>query len=312
MVASHSDVLGLGNTAVDDILFVPHYPPADSKVAVIKSARQCGGLAATALVAASRLGAKCAYAGMLGHDELSIYVEENLLREGIDLTYVVRRPDAAPSHSTIVVVKETGTRNIFCETASLSGADDNLPSEEFIRNTKVLMIDRWGTQGMLRAASIARKAGIPVVSDIESSNFEGFGELFAAVDHVIISVDFALEYTGESTPEAAAKALWNPDRHTIVVTCGANGSVAISKEYSDLNPRRHQAFAVEVVDTTGCGDVFHGAYAAALAEGLDLDRRLEMAAATSALKATVPGGQAGIPSRKTVDDFLQARLNPQA
>lgn len=301
------DVLGLGNTAVDDLLIVPHYPPADAKVHVQSSSRQCGGLASTALVAAARLGARGAYAGCLGNDSLSQFVEEALRREGVDLTHLVRRDDAAPSHSNIIVVPATGTRTIFCNTAHFCGADDTRPEAEVIRSTKVLMVDRFGTRGMIRAATIAREAGIPVVSDIESSDFEMFDELFSLVDHLILSEDFAQSHTDTQTPEDAASALWNEARHTVVVTCGSQGSVAVSKEYPDLQPRRHATFKVEVADTTGCGDAFHGAYAAALAQGLVIDERIRLAAATAALKATKPGGQAGLPDRATVEKFLAAQ-----
>jgi sugar/nucleoside kinase (ribokinase family) len=299
------DVISLGNCAVDDLIYVPRYPVADSKLRVQRSERQCGGLAATALVAAARLGARCAYAGALGHDELSRFVESTFEREGIDTSYLVRRDDASPVHSRIIVGTETGTRNIFYEVKGHSGADENLPSDEFIRAAKVLLIDPWGEAGTLCAAQIARDAGIPVVSDIERNDFATFEQLFQLSSHLITSADFALEFTREGTPEAAALALWSETREAVVVTCGSTGSFVVSKEYSDRDPHQHGSFSVEVVDTTGCGDVFHGAYAAALAEGLPIDERIRLASATAALKATKPGGQSGIPTRAFVDEFLR-------
>ena len=299
------DVLALGNTAVDDLLRVPHYPPADAKVQVLSSSRQCGGLAATALVAASRLGASCAYAGVLGGDELSQFVENTLRHEGIDVSHVVRRDDAIPVHSRIIVDTARGARNIFYEVKGSSGADDNLPKAEIICGARVLLVDPWGEAGTLRAARIARAAQIPIVGDIERSDFETFKELFALVNHLIVSEDFALECTETATPEAAAQALWNDARDVVIVTCGAQGAVALSGEYSSLAPRHHRAFPIEVVDTTGCGDVFHGAYATGLAQGLNLDECIRLASAAAALKATQPGGQSGIPSRVEVEAFLK-------
>src|SRR5512133_1848243 len=81
------DILGLGGVAVDDLVFVEAYPPADAKVVVARRERHCGGLTATALVAAARLGARCAYGGILGDDELSRFVEQTLVREGIDVSH---------------------------------------------------------------------------------------------------------------------------------------------------------------------------------------------------------------------------------
>jgi ribokinase len=298
------DVLALGNTAVDDLLYVPHFPPPDAKVQVLRSERQCGGLAATALVAAARLGARCAYAGVIGEDELSRFVEDALQREGVDVSHAARRDDASPTHSRIIVDSTAGTRNIFYESKGMSGAASDHLAAEVIRAARVLLIDPWGEAGMLRAAQIAREASVPVVCDIERKNFDSFETLFALADHVVISRDFAFELTGASTPEAAATALWDEERAAVVVTCGADGCVVVSREYSDRAPRRHTAFKVEVVDTTGCGDVFHGAYAALLAEGRAIDKRIRTASACAALKAMRPGGQAGIPSRDVVKEFL--------
>src|SRR5207253_1049385 len=80
------DILGLGCVAIDDLLYVDSYPLADTKVQVRRRERQCGGLTGTALVAAARLGSKCAYAGTLGEDELSQFVLDRLAGEGIART----------------------------------------------------------------------------------------------------------------------------------------------------------------------------------------------------------------------------------
>src|SRR6266853_1907463 len=112
-LAKRFDVLGLGAVAVDDLLYVESYPSPDAKARVIRSERQCGGLTATALVAAARLGARCAYAGVLGEDELSNFVLGCLEQEGIDVGSVRRSRSAQPVHSHIVVDQRRGTRNIF-------------------------------------------------------------------------------------------------------------------------------------------------------------------------------------------------------
>jgi sugar/nucleoside kinase (ribokinase family) len=261
-------------------------------------------------VAASRLGARCAYAGVLGHDELSQFVETTLRRENIDVSQIVRREDASPVHSRIVVDASSGARNIFYEVKGMAGADERLPDESVIRAARVLFVDPWGEVGQLRAAKIAREACIPIVADIERSDFENFERLFALVDHLIVSQDFALRQTGASTPAQAARTLWQETRHTVIVTEGAKGCHCISREYSEecsnREPQHHAAFKVEVVDTTGCGDVFHGAYAATLAQGLEIDERVRLASAAAALKAGQPGGQQGIPSRAAVEEFLRA------
>jgi sugar/nucleoside kinase (ribokinase family) len=297
-----TDVLGLGCAAVDDLLYVDAYPPADAKVRVRRRERQCGGLTATALVAAARLGARCAYAAILGTDADSEFVIASLGREGIDVGHVVRREGARPIHSTIIVDEGRLTRTIFFDLAGSVGADPELPPAEVIRSARVLYVDHYGIEGMVRSARIARSAGIPVVADLERNEWPGFPELLGLVDHLIVSRDFAERLTGDGDPARAVGKLWAADRQAVVVTCGAEGCW-----YRGPGPdgvRHHPAFAVRAVDTTGCGDVFHGAYAEALARGDDLGRRIRFASAAAALKATRPGGQAGIPTRAAVEAFL--------
>jgi len=97
--------------------------------------------------------------------------------------------------------------------------------------------------------------------------------------------------------------LWDMGKAAVVVTCGAEGSWWIGEGVQA--PVHQPAFAVEVVDTTGCGDVFHGAYAAAWVRGLPLGERVRVASAAAALKATQPGGQTGSPRWDEVQAFLR-------
>jgi sulfofructose kinase len=122
----------------------------------------------------------------------------------------------------------------------------------------------------------------------------------------ILSRSFAEQLTGEDDPASAARQLSTKGRRVVVVTCGAHGCWYLeSKARGSLC---HQpAFEVKTVDTTGCGDVFHGAYASALARGMPLKARIRFASAAAALKATRPGGQNGIPTRAIVEKFLRER-----
>ena len=301
------DVLGFGAVAVDDLLYVDEYPAAERKVRVRHRQRQCGGLTGTALVAAARLGAKAGYVGVLGEDELSAVIAECFRREGIDLTHSVHRPDALPAHSTIIVDQTRNTRTIFASLDGAIGADPELPPAAVIRSAGVLLVDHHGLDGTLRAVRIARSSGIPVVADFERNPGAPFEELLRLVDHLIVSEGFARELTGEGDPAAAAVKLWNADRQAVVITSGASGCWYVSgaDNPGGVHPRHFPAFSIEVIDTTGCGDVFHGAYAAGLAENLAIRQCVELASATAALKATKRGGQAGIPDRETVAEFLK-------
>jgi sulfofructose kinase len=297
------DILGLGCVAVDDLIYVESYPPPDAKTPVLRAQRQCGGLTATALVAAARLGSTCAYAGVLGDDDLSSFAIKRMRQEGIDLTHMLSRPGTGPVHSFIVVDEARQTRNIFFDASRAAGADSGWPTAEIVQSARVLFVDTFGMEAMLRAARLARQARIPVVADFERAADPRFPELLAIADHLILSQNFAEELTGTAEPAGAAKALWTGARQVVIVTGGAKGCWYLGGNESV----KHQpAFKVQTVDTTGCGDVFHGAYASALARSLGLEDRIRFASAAAALKATQPGGQLGIPNRAAVESLLQA------
>lgn len=300
------DVLGFGAVAVDDLLYVDGYPPPESKVEVLHRERQCGGLTGTALVAAARLGSRCAYVGVLGDDELSRFVIQSLAREGIELDYRIERADARPAHSTIIVDQRGKTRTILFSLDGALGADPLRPEADLIRAAGVLLVDHHGLEGTVRAARLARESGVGVVADLERDPGGLFAELLALVDHLIISRRFARELSGAEDPARAAQRLYNRDRRAVVVTCGAAGCWYVGESCGEA-ARHTPAFPVEVVDTTGCGDVFHGAYASALARGGDLRQRVVFASAAAALKATKRGGQAGCPTTEAVNNLIQER-----
>jgi sugar/nucleoside kinase (ribokinase family) len=300
------DVLGLGCVSVDDLLYVQDFPPPDVKTRVLREERQCGGLTGTALVAAARLGARAAYVGLLGDGELSRGVEENFAAAGVNTSLAVRRPDAGPVHSTIVVGTTGRTRNIFFRLTGRTGADDSAPDAGVIRAAKVLLVDHYGVPGNLRAIDIGRAAGVQVVADFERDDHPRFGELLAAVNHLVVSETFATKITGAASASDAAPRLWTPARRAVVITAGERGCWFIGTETGGRVVHR-PAFRVDVIDTTGCGDVFHGAYAAALARDMSLPERVDFACAAAAIKATVAGGQKGAPDLAAVARFLGDR-----
>jgi len=300
------DVLGLGAVAVDDILFLPSFPKPDSKMPILGRERHPGGLSGTALVAARRMGRTVAYAGTLGDDELSRFILDGFEAEGVSVEHVVRRRGTRPFHSTILVEQANHTRTILLNTRDVAGADPAAPSEELIRGARVLLVDHIGMEGMVRAARIARAAGIPVVADLERDSGPLTHELIGLVDHLILPFEFARRLSGGSSERDIVRRLWTDARAAVVITRSEDGSWYQSTE----EPGRflHQpAFRVDPVDTNGCGDVFHGVYAAGLAERLPIAERVRLASAVAALKATQPGGQQGIPSREAAERFLSER-----
>jgi sulfofructose kinase len=301
------DILGLGAVAVDDLLHLDEYPRPDSKMPVRRVERRAGGNTATALVAARRMGRACDYAGSLDpDDELSRFIIAAFEAEGVSVRHLARRPGVRPVHSTILMDAAVKTRTILFEMRDAVGADPDLPAEEVIRSARVLLVDHVGLPGMVRAARIARSAGIPVVGDLERDDGALFAELLALADHLVLPYDSAQAFTGGRSSADIVRALWRPDRSAVVITRGAEGAWYLTSE----EPRTvyHQpAFKVQEVDTNGCGDVFHGVYAVGLSEGMPAADRIRFASAVAALKAARQGGQTAIPLRAGAEQFLKER-----
>jgi sulfofructose kinase len=298
------DILGIGTTAVDDFLHVNDFPPPDEKRPVLKKARQLGGLVATALAAAGHLGARCAYAGVLGDDELSAAVRNGLDSVGIDRRHLMIQEGAGPAHSVIVVGQRDSTRNIFFDIAPMRPLPVEQIAPELIGLAKVLFIDQFGVEGKIRAAEHARDLGIPVVADMEWADLAGTDQLAALVGHLIMPWHFASEITGEHDPVRALEQVHRRCRRPCTaVTCGIQGCYYLTVE--SLREVQYQpAFSVEAVETTGCGDVFHGAYAAALAAGCDVRTCIRQAAAAAAVYASRPSGWSHLPTAADADALL--------
>ncbi|HYK89138.1 MAG TPA: PfkB family carbohydrate kinase [Acidobacteriota bacterium] len=298
---SVTDILGLGAVAVDDFVYVESYPAPNSKVRVVDRERQCGGLTGTALVAAARLGCRCSYAGVTGTDDASHFALAALAGEGVRIDSACRRADRRVYHSTIIV-DLLGRRTLLSDGRNVQPAGEDWPEESTIRSCKVLFVDHTAMSGMIRAARIARSQGIPVVADLERVASENIGDLMSLVDHLIVPEEFARAVTGKDEPDRAAAGLWTGAKDAVVVTCGEAGCWYIGP---DCGPTHREAYRADVVDTTGCGDVFHGAYAAGLVLGLDLAARIRLASAAAALKAARRGGQAGCPTMAEVERFIR-------
>ncbi len=297
------DVLGLGAVTVDDLIYVDQYPQPGTKLPVRDRRREGGGLTGTALVAAARLGAKAAYCGVLGDDELSRFTLLEFEREGVDCSLIVRRAEARPTNSTVIVDRSTAQRTILYSNARVVELASEEIKEDLIASCQVLLVDHTMARAGLQAAALARAQRIPVVGDVEREAEPSLLNLMRQIDHLIVSMRFAGRVTGEREPEGMVRALSGPDRACCVVTGGERGCW-----YSEHGGDVHHlpALRVQAVDTTGCGDVFHGAYAACLAQGESAHTALQVATVAAGLKATQPGGRSGIPDRATIDQVLAA------
>ena len=294
------DVLGLGAVTVDFLGTVHAWPGKGAKM-MLDSLTVCdGGLVGTALVAAARLGGAVAFAGKLGQSELAKRALEAFRRESIDTSFVIDTLDAEPIVAFILTNSTDGERNIFWTRHNVQYPMPlEFPDKNWFKRTRVLLTDFEAGRAGIEAARIAWQHGIPVVIDVERDE-PHVAEAMSVSSHVIVSEDFAGGYTGRHDVAGMLAALRSRPEQVVIVTRGDKGCAGSSPEGCFELP----AFPVEVVDTTGCGDTFHGAFALALARGEDVVSAARFASGAAALCATKLGGRAGIPTTKQLREFL--------
>lgn len=299
------DVLGMGTVAVDDFIHVASYPPADEKREILKESRCCGGQIGTALAAAARLGARCTYAGLLGDDDLSEATRQSLREAGVDVHWVRNAAGAGPIHSLIVAESEHNTRTIFYNRGAVRPFPAGLADTDLLGQARVLLVDQLGIDDKIEIALRARALGVAVVADMEWSDLPGNGEFMKAIDHLILPRDFSRALTGKTDPAAMVTELHAP-RACTAVTCGKEGCYYIDGQ-APGRIRHQPAIEVRTVETTGCGDVFHGAYAASLARGLGVPESILTASAAAAIYASRPGGWKHLATTAEVEALARAR-----
>ena len=299
------DLVGFGVATLDVITEVEKFPLAGGKARILSRENHGGGLTATALVAASKLGVSCWYGGPLGDNEISRQVRQILQGYGVNLPAVTPYPpETEPIAATVYLEKQTGERTILWSEFLTPPPILNAEAMEIALGAKCLFADQFFAETMIPLYRKARAKGIPIVGDFESLQSLEAGVALSFVDHPVFPAAFVRDRFGDGDiPTAVMRLLREHDRSAVVVTDGAKG--AWFAEKGDDTVRHHAAFPVKVVDTTGCGDVFHGAYAAALTLGMSLADRVRFAAGAAALKATHKGGQAGAPTRNELERFLE-------
>ncbi len=302
------DVLGIGIAAVDDLIYISEYPPVDCKIPTAGKTRQGGGPACTAIAAVGSLGGRAAYVARFGDNELSAFIKSALLHHHADVSHIVRDTSGGPYHSTILV-DGLGHRNVFYDATLYKPiSPENLPAS-LIQSASLILLDHITEPSLVPVAEKARGLGVPVLGDIEGCT-ESAKELATLTDYLIVPRAWALWATRAPNPSEACAVLAQVGRQATVVTDSARGCYCSSK--CDQDVRHFPAFEVDVFDTNGCGDTFHGAFGLAVARGLTVEQAIPFASAAAALKAVAAGGESrgwdALPTLDQVVRFLEARL----
>ncbi|HPO12870.1 MAG TPA: PfkB family carbohydrate kinase [Candidatus Hydrogenedentes bacterium] len=290
-------IVGAGIACLDYIVAAPQVPWGDT-AHVSAFCIQGGGLVATALVACARLGAETTLYSLLGDDEITASILAELHEENVGTQGVRKIPGGASPFSFIHVNEQDGERTIFHR----PGQNLTWPADErfpHLENADAMLVDHCYPDLALAAVNEACARNVPVIADTEPE--EKHHAWLEGVNVLIAPHHFAdrLGFTGNPEKALAAIHAFGPD--IAVITLGSKGWVC-----SDgTNITFGKAFPVNVVDTLGAGDVFHGAFAFGWAQHWDAPRCCEFASAVAALKCTKPGGRAGIPDLATTLEFIE-------
>ena len=298
--ASATRVICLGLSALDQIWRVPRFFAGGSeKIRSVEFAAMGGGMAATAAVAVARLGGIAAFWGRAGEDGPGREMHKALSDQGVDVGQFRLFADGQSSVSGILVDAK-GERQIVNFRGQFPEQADWLPLGEVGAASAVLADPRWlsGAKALFEAA---RAKKVPTVLDADVADRHVFETLLPLTDHAVFSEPALSAFVGSSDEEALA-GVAKYGCHVAAVTHGANGVTWLQHDATHHRP----AYAVNAIDTTGAGDVFHGAYALAIGARLDVADAMSFASAAAALKCTRPGGRAGIP---TLQDCLAFQRN---
>lgn len=284
------DVAGVGLNATDTLLVVPRFPAYAGKEPFLEEIISPGGQVASAMVACAKLGLRVKYIGTVGDDERGKIQLESLIGTGINLDDVQIRQGCANQSAYIVIDQSTGERTVFWRRPEGLQLRPEEITEEMITSARLLHIDGHDTAAVGKAASIARRHGIPVTVDVDTV-YHGFDKVLPNVDYLITSSEFPVRWTGVEDPFRALIMIQEEfGMRVAAMTLGSFGSIARMDGKFVYSP----AYVVNCADTTGAGDVFHGAFCYAVLEGMSLRDSLDLSNAMAALNCTAIGARGGI------------------
>lgn len=300
------DIIGIDQPCLDHMVLLDKIPETDSQTDMERKCWQGGGRVPTALTAAARLGARTGLMGRSGADRIGKYLKDELERDGVETKELLLQEGRESDYVVVLAERATGGRSFI---GSHGTYDEYLPadiSDEYVTNARGILLYRFDSAD-LYAADLARKAGRLVACDCDADEyFENIMKNIGLID-VFIASEFAYQRLFEGKGDYASNCgkIREMGPQTVIFTLGKKGCVGLREDGDFFEI---PAFAVDVADTTGAGDTFHGAYLyASICEKQGIYESARFASAVSAIQCMFLGGRAGLPNRRMVEDFLQGK-----
>lgn len=298
------EIAGIGACVADTLYRLDDFPKEDTKKRAADSKMAGGGPVATGLVAAAKLGCRTAYLGTLGEDAAGYFLAEDFQKYGVDISAVQNFDRRYRSFTSCIWLNEAaGTRTCVFDKGNLPPYQLTDEARATLAQAKLLMVDGNELDAAVEASNLIHSFGGKVLYDA-GGLYADVERLLPLADILIPSAEFAMGFTGKKTIEEAAISLYagfQPE--IVVVTDGKNGGV----RYAGEKVIPYPAFPVEAVDSNGAGDVFHGAFAAAVIKGFSYEKCCVFSSMVSAVKCTGFGARESIPDYDTVVKALRER-----
>lgn len=301
--ADYPQVIGIGSSVYDVLMALNQFPTEDTKIEGAETIVQGGGPCATALVAAAKLGVPSAYMGTIGDDSFGRFMLGDLERWGVSTRYVRRIADQVSFHAVVLLNRQNGSRTCVWNRGTVEPPRESDVDLDALQHAKVLHLDGHMPAAALFAVKRCKELGVKVSHDA-GGMYPGVEKLLPYADYLIPSEEFALKATGAASAEDAVYKLmqaYHPE--ILVVTQGVRGGILLDEK----GLRRYESYKVEVVDSNGSGDTFHGAFIAARIKGMDADKACAYASAAAAIKCTRLGARFGMPTDTECRAFLKER-----
>ena len=296
-----NEIVGIGANVFDTLYTVGKYPTEDTKMRA-DSIKICGGgPCATGLVAASKLGANCAFIGNLSDDNGATFLKADFEKYGVDTDYIKIIPGYETFCSVLWLSKETASRTCVFFKGNIPPTELDEQTSKAISEAKILMVDGNDMDAAIKGAKIAKENGTKVLYDA-GGLYAGVENLLPYADILIPSEEFALGHAKTENAEDAAKILFEKySPEIVVITQGKKGGII----YDGRTLESYPAFLVDAIDSNGSGDVFHGAFAFAVTNNMDYKKACVFSSAVSALKCTKVGAREGVPTYDETINFLK-------
>ena len=295
--------MGLGTCAYDILATTPRMPTFDDvhMTPLGSLVHDGGGQVSTALVTLARLGVRTGYLGAVGDDREGRFLVDLFVKAGVDTGRLRLRTELSTNVCLLLVEEPTGRRAILCRrgvTANDLVLDQR--DRDYIQAATVLHLDGQYMPAAIQAAQWAREAGVKVCFDGNHPR-AGLDKLLPLVHWLVVAQPFPSAYTGLSDPDEAARALFALGAEVLVITQGERGC----QVWTEKSKCHVPALPVRVVDTTGAGDAFHGAFIYGMLQDWDLVRGATFANAVAALNCQTLGGRRGLPVLAEVENLLK-------